>query len=237
MVGGSVGLFFLLRRQGGTYEPEVVTGTGLPPDGAGSGAPAENAPPGMQLDPAVLEQLNSISADVGGMARAIGTATGAWEDAAGQTASQLDQIRQSIEDSQMAQYTDTGLGLDASGATIAATLGAPGTRPASKNAVRWGGSTYERGKGSQFIAEQLKPKGINPQRWAKKHQAAAAYLGIPLKSPAAKKAGPAKPAPKPTPRRPAPIKAPPRATAKVQPKPKPKAKPKPRPRGTRRSGI
>jgi hypothetical protein len=235
MVGGSVAMFFLMRRSGGgTYEPETVSGNGgAPPTGAGAGAPSENAAPGMQLDPEVLRQLEhlgTISDEVSNLSRAFGTATGAWEGTAAEwsaAAGEITSLRQQFEDAAYMQSIDTGLGLGGTGAsspTVAATLGAPGKRPAQKNALLWNGHVYGRGTGSEFVAQQLKPKGVNPQSWAKKHPAAATYLGIPKSSPAKKKAGHAKPAPKAAPKRNAPVKAAPRVQAKVQPKAKAKAK-------------
>lgn len=219
MVGGSVALFFMMRRGGTPSTFETVTGNEGPPDGAGAGAPPGNAPPGSQLDPEVLAQLQGISAEVSNISRAFGTATGAWEDAAGQTVSQLDQIRQSIEDAQYKQYNDNGLGMDPAGMTIASTLGAPGKKPGRKNDIMWGGTIYGRGMGEMFIREQLRPKGVNPQTFAKRHPAFASYLGIPKDAPK-KKAGPARPAPRAQPQRPGRVQASPRARAKVQPKAK-----------------
>lgn len=228
MVGGSVAVWYLLRRSSptGGGPVELVTGAdggggvATPQDAAGAGMPSQNGAPGMQLDPAVLEQLQSISSDVGGMARAFGTATGSWEAAAADVAD----LRQQFQDAAYAQYADDGNGYGstpAASATVAATLGAPGSKPAQRNAVLWGGSVYGRGTGATFVEEQLRPKGVSPSAWAKKHPTAAAYLGIPKTSPAAKKAAPARPAPKPAPKRSAPVKAKkPVAKAKVAPKPK-----------------
>lgn len=232
MIGGTVGAWFLLKGKGGNEGgyggPEVVSGAeGVsgPPSGAGAGAPSENASPGIMLDPAVLDEIRTIGADVSMMGKAMGTATGAWEDAAAQVVGRV----QEMQDAQFAQVSDFGMGYGSgeSSATVAATLGAPGKKPAQKNAIRWGGSVYGRGTGSVFIREQLRPAGVSPSTWAKRHPEAAAYLGIPKTSPAAKKAAPARSAPKPkaAPKR-APVKAPARVQSKVKPAPKAKAKPK-----------
>lgn len=219
MVGGSVAVWFMLRRSSGSGggPVELVTGAdggggvATPQDAAGAGMPSQNGAPGMQMDPAVLEQLQSMGSDIGNMARAFGTATGSWEAAAGE----IGDMRQMFEDAAYQQYADTGMGYGstpASSVTVAATLGAPGARPAQKQSIMWGGTIYGAKTGDVFIQEQLRPKGVNPQSWAKKHPAAAAYLGIPKSAPKPPKHV-ARPAPKKVVAKKAPVRAPAKAKA------------------------
>lgn len=63
------------------------------------------------------------------------------------------------------------------------TQGPAGQTPAGpnaklSNALLWGGAVYGPGTGDQFVAEQLRPKGVNPAAWARKHPKAARDLGL-----------------------------------------------------------
>lgn len=221
MLGGSVAIWYMLRRSRGGGSPvDLVTGAdagSTPPDAASSGAPAENAAPGTQLDPQVLSTLQGL-----------GDQLGAFQTQQGQ---QLDELRYALEDSLYSQSYDYGGGYSTDqnvDATVASTLGSPGAVPAKtqRNPVLWGGKKYGAGQGAA-LARDLRSKGADPGAWAFLHPTAAQYLGIKAtdtKKPGLPKGSPVyHPAPK---KKPAPVKS--KAVVHKAKLPPPPKKPAPR---------